>query len=90
MSLGIPVIGGIKSGGMPFTLDHGKAGILVDIRSPECVADAMIRLVKEPELCSNLAMAARKYAQRNFHMNRTINSYLELYCGIIENLHKKS
>ena len=89
MALGIPVIGGIKSGGVPFTLDYGKAGLLVDIRSPECVADAMIRLVKEPGLCSNLAMAARKYAQRNFHINRTINSYLELYCGIIENFHKK-
>ena len=35
MARKIPVIGGEKSGAVPWVLDNGKAGVLTDIRSPE-------------------------------------------------------
>ena len=41
MSLGVPVIGGNASGGVPWQLDYGKAGFLTDIESPQAIADTV-------------------------------------------------
>ena len=40
-AMGIPVIGGDSSGGVPFTLAHGEAGFLADIRSAQSLCLVM-------------------------------------------------
>lgn len=49
-ALGIPVIGGKNSGGVPYVLDGGPAGILVDIKSPQNIADAACDLLANPTI----------------------------------------
>ena len=41
MSFGLPVVGGDKSGGVPWVLDFGKAGLLADVTNPEDIAEKM-------------------------------------------------
>ena len=43
MLLGTPVIGGRASGAVPWVLDHGRAGTLVDVMSEAEVGEALIR-----------------------------------------------
>ena len=51
---GIPVIGGIRSGGVPAALAAG-AGLLVDASSPAAVCDAMRRLAEDAPLRTRVA-----------------------------------
>ena len=46
MALGIPTIAGEASGGTRWTLDEGRAGILVDVSDPGAVARAMVGLAE--------------------------------------------
>lgn len=79
MALGKPVIGGARSGGVPFTLEDGKAGLLADVRSPADVARAMLRLGREDGLRLDLGRAARESACRRFRVARVVDAYEELY-----------
>lgn len=84
MAVGIPVIGGERSGGVPSTLDGGRAGRLVDVRSPRLLAEAMLELATRPELRSTLADAARRSARARFPMARVVDEYEGIYeavCG---------
>lgn len=83
MALGIPVIGGDKSGGVPFTLEYGKAGVLVDVRDPERIADAMRRLAADHDGYERLARTAYASAHQRFHVTRVIDAYVELYHAIL-------
>ena len=44
MSQGTPVIGGVESGAVPWVLDHGIAGQLTDVTSPDAITAAMDHL----------------------------------------------
>lgn len=83
MALGIPVIGGSGSGAVPFTLENGKAGLLVDVRSPKSVAQAMLRLAQDPKLRSRLGSTGRQLAQQRFHIENVAIAYEELYQEIL-------
>ena len=47
-AFGKPVVGG-RIGGVPDAVVHGKTGLLVDPRSDSEVAEAIIRLLKNPD-----------------------------------------
>jgi glycosyltransferase involved in cell wall biosynthesis len=42
MALGLPVVAGNKSGGVPWVLDKGQAGFLTDVTKPQEVADTLL------------------------------------------------
>jgi phosphatidyl-myo-inositol dimannoside synthase len=56
---GKPVVGG-RSGGIPDAVVDGETGILVDPLDPGDIADAVIRLLAEPELATRLGRAGRR------------------------------
>ncbi len=58
MSTGLPCIA-TSVGGIPEWITNGENGILIPPRSPEAVADAILRLTKDPDLRSRLGAAAR-------------------------------
>ncbi len=47
MALGLPVVGGKYSGAVPTLLENGRVGELVDVRSPEKIADALRDLAND-------------------------------------------
>jgi glycosyltransferase involved in cell wall biosynthesis len=56
-------------GGVPFLIEHGRTGILVEPDSPEAIADALVRLNEHPALRQRIGMAARQEARQRFEVN---------------------
>lgn len=82
MSLGIPVIGGRTAGGVPWTLGDGKYGMLVDVRSPDQIASAMLRLIQDNEARRHLGELARESVKRRFHIKQVADSYEAIYAQL--------
>lgn len=79
----IPVIGGESSGGVPWTLSFGEAGLLVDVRSPGKVADAMLTLARDSELRKCLSGAGYRRVRRHFSIEAVADAYERKYEGIV-------
>jgi glycosyltransferase involved in cell wall biosynthesis len=79
MAVGVPVIGGKASGGVPFALDGGNAGVLVDVQSPEAISRAMIELANHPHLRAQLSAAALDSARSRFRLENVAAQYEAAY-----------
>jgi glycosyltransferase involved in cell wall biosynthesis len=55
MSRSVPVVGGRSSGGVPWVLDDGRSGLLVDVRSPSAIASAVTQLLQDDDKWHRLA-----------------------------------
>jgi glycosyltransferase involved in cell wall biosynthesis len=82
MAHGIPVIGGDHSGAVPWVLGDGKYGVLVDVRSPEKVAAAMLHLAQNGEERLRLGQTAREATRQRFHISRVADSYETIYARL--------
>ena len=83
MALGVPVIAGKFSGGVPYTLDGGSAGVLVDVRSPRAMAGALEKLLGDPLGRQQVAEKACCFALQNFCLHGMVEKYLEIYTKIL-------
>jgi glycosyltransferase involved in cell wall biosynthesis len=79
MALKKPVIAGIRTPGVRWVLDEGSSGLLVDVRKPEEVARAMLRLAADPVLRQKLSRAAYQKAWNSFRADAVIPQYEALY-----------
>jgi glycosyltransferase involved in cell wall biosynthesis len=59
--------------------------MLVDVRSPEAVARAMLRLAEDTETRLTLGRAARESAWRRFRFEVVAESYEEVYEEVLAN-----
>ena len=84
MHAGLPVVGGRRSGGVPWTLDGGRCGILVDVRDPGAIADGILRLFADPGLATDLGEAARSRAVSTFGADAVVRGYLDGYAAAIQ------
>lgn len=84
MVKGVPVVGGRRSGGVPWLLDGGQAGLLADIEDPSEVAAQMLRLVREPTLYRDLAARAWERARQEFTLDAVADRYLAAYQRVLE------
>lgn len=84
MAMGIPVIGGKDSGAVPWTLDYGAAGMLVDVTRPETMAAAMQHLADDPEARRRLGAAGLGHARNTFHIGVVADAYVDCYRRILE------
>lgn len=80
----VRVIGGERAGGVPWTLNLGEAGLLVDVSSPERVASAMLRFAQNPGLRQRLSEAGYKRASKHFSIEAVDDVY-EIQCKDILN-----
>ena len=83
MIIGTPVIGGEKSGNIPYLLDHGKAGELCNINSPEDVGKSILKILHDRQYAEKLMENAYKYAEKNYSENSIISKYLDYYYNIL-------
>ena len=83
MSLGIPVAGGHRSGGVPFVLDGGKAGLLVNVESPEEIAGGLGRIAGDKAFCQELATAGHRRAAGVFPLEKMVDAYEAEYRRIL-------
>jgi glycosyltransferase involved in cell wall biosynthesis len=74
---GLPVIA-TRRGGLPEIIEHETNGLLVEAERPAELADAMCRLISDPQLRKRLASNARRRATEHFGRDRFFNEFLEL------------
>lgn len=83
MALGIPVIGGESSGGVPYTLDFGRAGLLTDITAPHLMAAALVKMYMDESLRKELANHGWRRAHQLFHEDRMMDQYFAEYMKVL-------
>jgi glycosyltransferase involved in cell wall biosynthesis len=79
MAMGVPLVAGARSGGVPWVLDQGTAGMLADVGSPASLATAMVRLGADHGLRTRLAQAGRAHAAAHFDVKKTASAYLRWF-----------
>lgn len=79
-SCGTPVVAAAV-GGLPFIIEHGKSGLLVDGHDPADYATALDKVLCDPVFAAELSAGAVEHSQR-FSWNATVTRLLELYEGI--------
>lgn len=80
---GTPVIAGTDSGAVAWVLGDGVAGVLVDVRSPAALADAVIHLAASPAEREQLARSAFEHTRANFSLERVVDQYEAEYRRIL-------
>lgn len=80
MALGLPVVGGVKSGGVPWMI--GEAGLLVDIDKPLEIAHAALQLLTDDVLYEKCITAALRRVKA-FAPELIAAQYEEIYLRIL-------
>ncbi|HJR92259.1 MAG TPA: glycosyltransferase [Acidimicrobiia bacterium] len=78
---GTPVVA-TRVGGLPFCVDDGQSGILVDGWEADDHADAIAEILTDDAGASLMGKTAAEWAER-FSWENTANRFLELYSGIV-------
>jgi L-malate glycosyltransferase len=84
MSLGVPVVGGLRSGGVPWQLDDGKAGLLVDVEDPHSIAAGVVTLLADPPKRAALGEAGRARVATLFDRNQSISRYEDWFSRCLD------
>jgi len=78
MAAGVPVIASNRCG-MPYMIQEGQTGFLIDPESTEQIADCLARLAGSQQLCQQMGQAGRKAALERFHPNAVAKKTLAVY-----------
>lgn len=78
MARSVPVVAGRRSGGVPWMLDDGESGVLVDVRSPVEIARGAIHLLQADDDWDRLAAAALQSSRRRFLAPIVVEQYEDL------------
>jgi glycosyltransferase involved in cell wall biosynthesis len=78
MARGLPVIAGHSSGALPWLLEYGVAGELVDVRNHETLSTAIVDLANSPSRRQAISQQALRRA-RELSWSNIIQKYEEQY-----------
>lgn len=82
MASGTPLIA-TRSGGIPDVVTHGETGILVHPGHIESIASAVTDLVRNPEVASRIATAARQRARDRYSRKGSAAAFSDLFEQVI-------
>ncbi|MBN1866071.1 glycosyltransferase family 4 protein [Candidatus Sumerlaeota bacterium] len=74
---GLPVVGG-NAGGTSQSILDGQTGLRVDGRDPECVARAILRLLRDPESARRMGAEGREHASTEFRWPSRIEALKDI------------
>ena len=72
-----PVIG-TKVGGIPYVIDDGVNGLLVPSKDPKALAEAIIKILKNPKLAKTMGENGYKKVKENFTWDISIKKMNEI------------
>lgn len=84
MASGTPVVAS-DVGGLQFTIESGKTGLLAPPRDEAAFAAAIDQILANPEWRNQLGQAARKRVEARFSWNGVATQLDTLYAGLLEN-----
>jgi len=79
---GVPVVA-TAVGGVPELVEQGSTGLLVNSGDAPALADALERLLLEPETARQMGLAARRRAEERFSIRRQVDSLLALWDDVL-------
>jgi glycosyltransferase involved in cell wall biosynthesis len=82
MSLGIPVLAGKYSGGVPWSL--GEAGVLVDVENPLEIAKSAIEILNSIEIRKDMVSEGLRLVSTKYSPKEVSDSYLHQYKKIYQ------
>lgn len=77
MASGCPVVGGRDSGAVPYVLDHGRAGYLCDVESPEAITETIEQMIANPRKVTEKMHYARRFCEDKFSSRSVAKAYIE-------------
>ena len=83
MAAGIPVIASNRCG-MPYMVEEGKTGFLIDPESTEQIANRLNALLEDTQLCQKMGQAGKETAMKRFHPRIVAEKTLAVYKEIAE------
>jgi glycosyltransferase involved in cell wall biosynthesis len=81
MALGAPVVS-TAVGGIGELVLHEETGLTVPERDPAALADALERLLADPELAAALADRARAHVEQRFSLERSVSGLRALFAEV--------
>lgn len=75
---GVPVVS-TKVGGVVDIIENEKTGLLCAAQNPKDMADKVLRLHKDRELWTNIAMEARRHVETSFNLHTMMEKTIEVY-----------
>lgn len=70
-------------GGVPFLVDHGRTGLLIEPNEPDQLARALVTLAQDPELRRRMGQAARQEALDRFKADVVADNTYAMYQEIL-------
>ena len=89
MAAGRAVIGS-SSGGMAEIIEDGETGLLVSPQDPKALADAIVRLMKDPALGIKMGIAAREHVASHYNADRIGPLQEQSYQAAVHNARKRN
>lgn len=78
MALGVPVVTTAVNGLAEAVID-GRTGLVVPERDPDAIAEALRRLLTDPELAARLAIGARRHVEDHFALHASVTRLRQLF-----------
>jgi L-malate glycosyltransferase len=82
MAAGLPVIVS-EAGGSPEVVQHEVNGLLVPVKDASALAQALVRLLSDPDFAQNLGLAASQRVAANFSLDRLGRELNEIYLELV-------
>jgi len=83
MACGVPVIAS-RVGGLPEVVEDGQTGFLLGVGDVQGMAEAGVRLLRDPALLATMGKAARERAITHFSADRVVRQYEAYYARILQ------
>jgi glycosyltransferase involved in cell wall biosynthesis len=82
MAAGVPVVA-TSVGGIPEVIRDGIDGMLVPPGEPDALAEAMLKLLLDPQLATRMGEAARERISQSFSIEKMVREFEDLYLYLI-------
>lgn len=66
-------------------IEEGVTGILVPVKDKTSLADALQELILNPEKCRQMGAAGRELAEREYDINKVVDTHLRIYEKLFSN-----
>jgi glycosyltransferase involved in cell wall biosynthesis len=83
MACGLPVVAS-RVGGLPELVADGQTGFLVEPDNPLPLAEALLRLIENPELGRTMGRAGRLRAEKLFSWERIVGNLDRVYTAVFD------
>ena len=83
MAIGVPVVTSNRCG-MPYMVQHGQTGFLVNPLDPGDIARRLGALLKDDSLRTHMGQKAQRVAEERFHPTVVARRTREVYLDVLE------